>query len=254
MRLETMTWPEVDGTDRDTVVVVPFAAVEQHGPHLPLFTDSAITHGILELLEARDPTFALWLPVQRIGSSPHHLPFVGTLTLTSRTFLDVVTELVASIAEHGFHNFVLLNGHGGNQALLDVALQEIRLRQRTLRLIHVTYWNVARQRFGEIRTSAPGGMGHAGEMETSIMLALHPETVRTDLCQKDGETKRSTFDHEDMLAPSAVGQFRFWDERSRKGVLGDPTTASAEKGRRFLDAAADGVLEAIRDVQSGKLG
>ena len=254
VRLDTLTWPEVAALDREIVVVVPFAAIEQHGEHLPLFTDTRITEGILERLDRVDAGWGLWLPVQRFGSSPHHMPFAGTLTLGSRTFLDVAGDLVTSIVEHGFRNVILLNGHGGNQALLDVAVQESRLRHRHLRIVHVTYWVVAAEAFGALRESPQGGMGHACEMETSIMLALEPSLVRSDRMRPDGEPPRSRFDHRDMLAPGKVGQFRFWDERSKTGPLGDPTTATAEKGERFLAAAADAVAAVVVDLRAGKLG
>jgi creatinine amidohydrolase len=263
MHLADLTWPEVQALDRETPVVVPFAAIEQHGPHLPIGTDTYITEGILWRLEARAPESALWLPVERFGSSPHHMPFPGTVTLSSRTFLDVAREVVESFAEHGFRRFLLLNGHGGNQALLNVAVQEVRLGAgrivpapgaRELRVVHATYWTIAREAFARVRESAPGGMGHACEMETSIMLALRPELVKRELAVADGDPPRSRFDHRDMLEPASVGQFRFWDEWSRRGPIGDPSTASAEKGQRFLDAAVDALIELLGELRKGGIG
>ncbi|HVR76321.1 MAG TPA: creatininase family protein [Planctomycetota bacterium] len=254
MQLVRLTSKEVESLAGTTPVVVPFAAVEQHGPHLPTGTDTFITEGILERLEEIAPGRFLSLPVQRFGSSPHHMPFAGTVTLSSRTFLDVALELVTSLASHGFTNFLFLNGHGGNQSLLDVAVQEARLARRGLRVVHATYWKVAREAFAAIRESPSGGMGHACEMETSVMLALHPELVRLDLMAPGGSAPRSRLDHRDMLEPGQVGQFRYWDEWSANGVIGDPRSASAEKGRRFLDAAAAGVLEVLDALLEGKLG
>jgi creatinine amidohydrolase len=249
-----MTWQEVSALDRSTPVIVPFAAIEQHGPHLPIGTDTFITEGILSALDRRSPGRMLWLPVQRFGSSPHHMPFAGTVTLTSRTFLDVALELVESFVSHGFRSFVLFNGHGGNQSLLNVAVQEIRLRRPDLRVVHATYWTIAAEAFSKIRQSGPGGMGHACEMETSVLLALHPALVKKDRLAPGGDPPRCSFDHKDMLDPAKVGQFRYWNEWSRNGVLGDPTTASAEKGLLFLEAAVSALIEVLDALKEAKLG
>lgn len=264
MYLPDLTTRDVGAFDRALPVVIPFAAIEQHGPHLPIGTDSFIVEGILRRLEEREPRACLWLPVACYGSSPHHMAFPGTATLSSRTFIDLARDLAASFVAHGFTSFVLFNGHGGNRAHLDVAVQEIRMggarnvlaspQGRRLRVVHATYWTVASRAFGEIRESPRGGMGHAGEMETSIILALRPDLVREDLAAPDGERGRSRLDQQDMLEPAGVGQFRFFDECSRAGPIGDPTTASAEKGRRFLDAAVDGLIEVLEDLRGGRLG
>jgi len=123
-----------------------------------------------------------------------------------------------------------------------------------LKIIHATYWVLAAEKFAEIRDSEPGGMGHAGEMETSVMLALHANLVRTDCLEPDGEEQRCRFDHKDMLEPGKVGQFRLWNEWSRKGAIGDPTVASAEKGELFIEAAVDSIAELVDEFKAGRIG
>ena len=264
MYLADLTTEEVDRVDRRLPVVVPFAAIEQHGPHLPIGTDAYIVEGILKTVESRSPDSCLWLPTVRYGSSPHHMPFAGSITLSSRTYLDVACEVTRSISAHGFRDIVLFNGHGGNQSHLNVAVQEIRMgggravtsvpESRSLRVVHATYWVIAREAFAEIRESSPGGMGHAGEMETSVMLALHPELVRSERRIADGRLGRSRFDTHDMLDPGSVGQFRFFDEMSDRGPIGDPSSATAAKGHRFLDAAANALLELLDTFWNGQIG
>ena len=254
MRLINATTRDIDALDRSLPVVVPFAAIEQHGPHLPIGTDTFITDGILRRAEEHSSEPFLVLPVAAYGSSAHHMPFCGTVTLASRTFLDVARDLVASFVEHGFTRFVLFNGHGGNQAHLNVAVQECRLQYRQIRIVHATYWNCAAEAFASIRESSPGGMGHACEMETSVMLALHPDLVRMDLAEASPLRRRCDLDAADMLDSGSVGQFRFWPEMSTSGVLGDPTTASAAKGEQFLDAAARGLLTVLTELGDDRLG
>ena len=254
VNLSESTTTEIDALPRDFPIVIPFAAIEQHGPHLPIGTDTMITEGLLSRAAQRDPNAFLALPVQRFGSSPHHMPFAGTTTLGSRTFLDVAGDLVRSVSNHGFTRVVLFNGHGGNQALLNVAVQEARLASPELRIVHLTYWNAAADAFDRIRETPRGGMGHAGEMETSVMLAFHPELVKIDRLAPDGRWGRCALDMSDMLDGGSVGQFRFWPEMSDTGVLGDPRTASSEKGHRFVDAAVDGLFEVLRELSEGHLG
>jgi creatinine amidohydrolase len=264
MHLADLTSPEVAALPREIPIVVPFAAIEQHGAHLPIGTDTLIVEGILRRLDLRDRAACLWLPVQRFGSSPHHMPFAGSVTLSSRTFLAVAIELAQCFVVHGFRNFLFLNGHGGNQSHLNVAVQEFRMgggervtgsaEGRQLRVVHATYWVIAAEAFAQIRESPLGGMGHACEMETSVILALHPDLVRRDRARADGSPPRTRFDGRDMLAPGPVGQFRFFDEWTTTGPIGDPSTASAEKGERFLDAAVDAIAELLDALRANLVG
>jgi len=254
MLLEEMTSPEVRALSRETVVVIPFAAIEQHGPHLPIGTDTLITEGLVRGLERRMRERFLALPVQRFGASAHHLPFAGTTSLSTRTFLDVARDLGTSMAGHGFKKLLLLNGHGGNQSLLNVAVEELRIRDPEIRAVHATYWVIAQSAFQAIRESPEGGMGHACEMETSAILALREDLVRKDRAARGGSPPRSRFDHRDMLRPAEVGQFRHFDRWSPSGVIGDPTTASAEKGARFLEAAVDALAELVEALGAGRIG
>src|SRR5688572_20752276 len=125
MLLKTATWREIDGLDRNVIIIAPFGAMEQHGPHLPLETDARIAEELVHQIDAAMSSDVLILPVQWAGYSPHHMDFAGSMTLTAETFLRVAVETVGSIAKAGFRRFLLLNSHGGNRSLLDVAAGEL---------------------------------------------------------------------------------------------------------------------------------
>jgi creatinine amidohydrolase len=253
MYLKNATWHEIDDLDRDAIVIVPFAAMEQHGPHLPFETDTRIAEEIVRRIEARMPSDVLLLPVHWAGYSPHHMDFAGSITLTAETFLRVAVEVAGSIAKAGFRRFLLLNSHGGNRALLDVAAVELKVLYPQAAFVSATYWNIARRELEALRESAEGGMGHACELETSIMLSVSPETVLLQLAAADGSWPCSEYFAHDMLGGAQAGLAFSFSELTRSGVNGDPTTASAAKGERFLSAIVDRLTELVRRYRSGEL-
>ncbi len=253
MRLADMTWQEIDALDRSTVVVAPFGSMEQHGRHLPFRTDSLIAEEVSRRLDAARGGRLLVLPTQWLGLSPHHMDFSGTITASVDTFIQVACDIVCSLAEAGFKKFLVLNSHGGNSSILDVAMNRCWTRYKDLQLLPVTYWKVAAAGLRELRESAPGGMGHACELETSLVLAVRPDLVRLDKATPDGQWPVSKFFGTDMLQPGVVGMPRRFSEISKEGAVGDPRTASAEKGERFYDAIVSGLAELVADLESGAL-
>lgn len=253
MFLADCTWKEIQTLDKKTVVIVPFGAMEQHGPHLPMKTDSAIAGEIVQRIEQKLKDSVLILPVQWMGYSPHHMNFGGSITLSAETYIRVAVEIITSIVQAGFNNILLLNAHGGNRAILDVAANELKMQNPFIRFVTATYWNVARAQIQSIRESEPGGLGHACELETSMMLAAHPATVHMELAHPDGAWPCSQFLGQDMLMGSDVGVPSSFAEFTVSGVNGNPLTASSAKGERFLDAIVQRLIELITEIQNGKL-
>lgn len=234
--------------------MLPLGSLEQHGPHLPLWTDTAIVSEIARRVERRMAEQVLLLPPQPVGHSPHHACF-GCLSLDVPAYMAVIRNLCRSLSAMGFEKVLLLNGHGGNDAPCRAALCELKAELPALRVVFASYWTLAADVFARIRTSGPGGMGHACEMETSIMLALYPEQVRISEMRDDGPVTRPIEGRRipDMLHGQPYYMVRNFDELSGTGTVGSPSQASAEKGTLFLDAAVDAVGELVRAFSAGEL-
>jgi creatinine amidohydrolase len=251
MYLSELTSQQVAELDRSTVVLAPFGSLEQHSYHLPLITDSLIGEEIARRLDAQFNNQLLRLPIQWLGYSPHHMMFTGSLTTTIDTFITMVVETLDSIATHGFQKVLMLNSHGGNIAPLEVALQKIQYKHPDKRFVCATYWKVAPKEIAEIRETDMGGMGHACELETSILLAIRPDLVRKDKMEKDGIVPQSQFLFKDMMDGGKVSVCMTFQEFTHHGGFGNPLVASAEKGEKFLSAIVSRLDEVVREMQKG---
>ena len=246
MKLGEMSWPEVKILDKsDLVAVYPIAAFEQHGPHLPFLTDTMETDEVIERLNRRIPDDVLCLPTQWLGYSFHHMRFAGSITATAETHINLITETVDCLLQAGFLKVLIVNGHGGNQSDMSVALQNVKECHPDSRVFAVSHWKAAQPELDKIREAGPHGWGHAGEMETSLMLALRPDLVKDDLPQRDGSHPESEYG-------DRVSQFLRMDEMTEKGVYGDPTFGTAEKGLRMFEAITNSLVDVVHDIQNGK--
>jgi creatinine amidohydrolase len=263
MVLDHLSWPEISSA-RSRICVVPLGSLEQHGPHLPLWTDTAIVSAIASRVEQRVPEVVLLAPAQPIGYSPHHAHF-GCLSLDLESYIALIRGVCRSFAAMGFGRLLLLNGHGGNDVPCRAALCEIKEEHPALDVVLASYWTLAAEAFEGIRSSPKGGMGHACEMETSVMLALHPSQVDMAKAKDDGPlVRRGKQNSEepsnsrlsrvpDMLRPSPYFMVRNFDQISENGTIGLPSLASAEKGERFLEAAVDAVCALVTAYAAGEL-
>jgi creatinine amidohydrolase len=252
MLLSEMTWRDVAALDRSTVAVAVFGATEQHGLHLPLETDALIGSELATRLDRACDGRLLVLPTQWLGLSTHHMKFSGTLTASVETYLAMAAEIIGSVAHAGFQTILVLNSHGGNASILDVVLTKLRSQYPQTRIALVTYWNVAREQIGRLRESPVGSMGHACELETSLLLAAKPDVVRREWMQPDGRWSKSPFAAKDMLIPGSVNVSRTFDEISENGAVGDPSTASAEKGERIFAVVVEQLARVVRELEQSE--
>jgi creatinine amidohydrolase len=253
MFLAEMTWQQVAGLDRSTLVLATFGAMEQHGQHLPLETDALIGSELARRLDRHCGGRLLVLPTQWLGLSTHHMSFPGTISASVETYLSLASEVIGSIAAAGFKKVLVLNSHGGNVSALDVVLTKCRIKYPETRVVLVTYWNAAATELQALRESAEGGMGHACELETSLLLAAKPQVVRKDKLQADGRWSTSKFLGKDMLSGGSASVSRIFAEISKHGGVGDPRTASAEKGEKFFAAIVGRLAELVSEIESGKI-
>jgi creatinine amidohydrolase len=231
------------GRGRSTVVV-PFGAVEQHGPHLPLDTDAVLADRLGPLLAER--LDALCAPTIRIGCSQHHLAFPGTLALRPQSLQMIVHGLVDSLVRHGFRRVVLLATHGGNEPPLQEAgaasrRDGVRVVVPSLRVTVGALLAVARAR--GVPPGAAGG--HAGELETSLMLALAPDLVSKAAITEPGYTGPLDDAAARVLFEDGVGAL------AANGVLGDPRGASSDAGHAYVTAFLDAIERQIDDGAEG---
>ncbi|MGG7566549.1 creatininase family protein [Rhodovulum sp. DZ06] len=231
------------------IAILPTAAIEQHGPHLPVGVDTMIAEGMLNTLRARAPSdmdLAI-LPVQAVGKSNEHLWAAGTLTLTAETALRAWTEIGLSVARAGFRKIVIVNSHGGNLDLVSILSRELRVKAGMLA--------VKSQWFG---FGSPQGMYsdderaygiHGGDAETSLMLHFRPETV--DMSK--AEDFRSTAEDGGIQPIGGITYGWMASDLNPAGVVGNAAIATAEKGRATAEHQVDGFIKLLRAVEAHPL-
>ena len=252
---ETKFWAEMTWTDfetRDmasTIAVLPIAATEQHGPHLPLGSDTFIMEGYIAQVVPRvpDELAVLFLPVQNCGLSIEHTDFPGTLSLPADPLITAWTRLCECVHRTGCRKLVLLNSHGGNTAILDIIAHDLRARLGML--VVMASWH----RFG-----APDGLFsaheqthgiHAGEIETSLMLNFRPDLVRdeeaADFASRSAAIERD-FNWLRVGRPTGFGWMS--QDLSASGAMGNAAAANARKGEACADYGATAFIELLQDI------
>ena len=229
---------------QNAVVILPIASIEQHGPHLPTMTDTRLGYEIATRAArkayAQRPVVVT--PVVWSGLSEHHMPYGGTLTLSHATFRAVIRDLIEAITRHGFRDILISNSHGGNQIAMQQICDELSPTSPAT-LVATTYVSEAGQSLAQYCEDQPGVM-HAGEAETSMMLACEPDLV--DASNLGGIT--DGMDGAGFLkAGKASYRWRPFSAATGNGMAGNPTRANADKGEKMLAAGAEALAALITD-------
>ena len=255
-------WQDLATTDFATldlkraIAVLPVAAIEQHGPHLPLSVDADLASGIIEAALAHLPANlpAIFLPMQSIGFSPEHTSFMGTLTLKAETVIRLWTEVAECACAAGVRKLLIFNTHGGNVGLLDVVARDLRMRKNMQ--VHTTSWfnlplvdedgrdvnarfSADERRFGV----------HAGQIETAMMRALKAERVNMAAAQDFDSTSRDRARKYPVLGNGRSAKLAWAaQDYNPEGATGNAAAATAEDGRALLDAAGRGLARLLCEI------
>jgi creatinine amidohydrolase len=245
---DRMTSAALGRVDRAVPVLLPVGATEQHGPHLPVCTDRLLGETIAAAAEARLPEGVLVCPSVQVGCSEHHLPFPGTLSARHEVFAGYVSDLLASVVGQGFSAVVLLNSHGGNQAIGTVVLERFGYAHPEVRAVFTSWWQLAAPELLQLSTTGPGGVGHACELETSMMLATAPELVDVGAIPSRSGQSAAAWSASDMLRSGRARLYQRQDQVAANGVHGDPSAASADKGHRAISLVTDQLVTVLTDL------
>ncbi|KQW62168.1 creatininase family protein [Variovorax sp. Root411] len=234
-----------------TVAVLPLGATEQHGPHLPLGVDTVLADGIvaasLPLLPAELPV--LFLPTQQIGLSPEHARFAGTLTLSAETLIRVWNEIGAGVARAGVKKLVLFNAHGGHVGAMDIVARELRAAHGLI-VYSVNWFNLPLGDAGAQFSAKEHRFGvHAGEIETSMMLALAPQLVRMGEARDFRSTSEQRAAGYAILGNGKSAKLGWaMEDYNAHGAAGNAAAATAEHGQAVIDAAAQQLALLLAEV------
>ncbi len=256
--LRDLTWQEIEPlANPETVVIVPTAAIEQHGRHLPIEVDTRIVESVSHLAaeRVRGETTVLVTPAVHFGVSGYHMGFPGTITLSMGTFITVVEEVCESLIHHGFRRILVLNGHGGNHDPIKIAARNIADRTGVA-VAAASYWNMAADDLQDIQdTEVDAIPGHACGFETAVMMALRPEdALRTDLMTNG--------------TPDASNRGNYFTKRLRReplvhlpqqagvvspdGWAADPTKGNVANGERYVEIVVSRLAHFLNEFGKGE--
>jgi creatinine amidohydrolase len=248
---QDMTTEEFSELDKErAIAVLPVAAVEQHGPHLPVWVDSCINQGILSLVLERLPEDvpALFLPLMPVGKSNEHAAFPGTLTLSAETLIRLWTEIGESVAAAGIRKLVFFNSHGGQPQIMDIVARDLRARHRMF-VVTLNYWALGLPAGLFSEAERTHGI-HGGSIETSLMLHLRPDLVREEKRQNFIPATVEMEKRYDYLRAEGSGIGFGWQTQdlNAQGACGNALDADAERGRRIVDMIADRFIALLREI------
>ncbi len=256
-RYDRLTWPQMRAAIArrpQPVVAIPFGAVEDHGPHLPLSTDNDILDSVLAEAGRRAAGDLLVLPAIPFGLDEHHMDFPGTITVDMETCLAYVSQVAISVARHGFTHLFIVNGHGSNQSICDLAARKCVLATGVICAATTINAAVSPALVNDVleanRQGGFGSVGHACEYETAMMLHAHPALVQMDQARRDiGQLKLKYFNW-DFPEPSAYAWQDWWSRFSAEGVCGDAAAATPEFGALMFETTVTRFVEMVREFRT----
>ncbi len=239
-------------SERGKVVLIPIGHTEQHGYHLPLSTDTMIINAIGEGTVSASPSLTTFLPVMPYGVSTHRQSFAGTLNAGGRVFEDFWVNVVDVLVARGFDRFYLINGHGGNSSFIINAIKFAGERHQ--RIFCATAWLYLSGPDGiasleKYRQSGMGGMGHACELETSLILHLNSSIVHMERVVDETDFVTTPSYYMDWVEGGALIANPPWDDDTKTGAYGAGSLATAEKGKIWLEAAIAEKVAHIHEIQ-----
>ena len=247
------TGPEIgEIARRGGIVVVPVASTEQHGPALPVSTDSSLVTAVAKGAASRlaGEVEVLVTPTMAFGASHHHMDLGGTISLTVETFQRVIIDIAETLHRDGFRKILVLNGHGGNMAPLGAAAATLAM-ERGIHVAATSYWTLIAHRISEVRESEIGGMAHAGEFETSLQLYLNEVEVRADKIRSTKPNDPSRYFTIDLFGSSRVIYPRTMPEvTGSAGNIGEAKLATKQKGERLFAMCVEEVAAFLEDFNT----
>lgn len=248
-RYNRLTWEEMnDAIEKQKLVVLPTGSTEQHGRHLPLDTDTFLCETVCLEVGRRLPDKVLILPPVPFGLNRHHFDFPGTIHIQPEVFIAFCLNITKSLAYHGFEKILLVNGHGSNTPLVDLVARRTVLETNSL-CFATNYFAFLLAAFEPVRETEV--IAHADELETSLYLHLAGERVRLERAER-GDDRRGEFLSSDSTNPH-VRFNDYWGRWTQSGVHGDPTRATAEKGRILFEAAVEGLVKLVDELRAWPL-
>jgi len=244
-----LTSKEIGSLDKSIPVVLPIGAIEQHGPHLNVETDTLISEFFCNELNKEIPNDVLILPSIAVCCSEHHMDFPGTLTVSHETLLSYLKDLLASIKKNGFKNIIIFNGHGGNQAIGSVVVESFGVKNPDCNIAIMTWWKIASKELFNITETGLFGVGHACEFETSLLQYIEGNNVREDEIVNGPVTKTFDWATADLLRGSKASLHRSMKEHTPNGVYGDPRVATSKKGQQIVEAVMNNLVPIIKDMK-----
>ena len=244
----TLTWTEARArAEQGSVIVIPVAAIEQHGYHLPVDTDNVLVEHVTEEAARRSDGLILTAPIIHYGFNEHNMGFPGTINVRETVFIDFVYDVALSFVRQGFDRIIYVNAHGSNQMLCNLAARRIVNTTRALAAA-VAHWALAREAVDQLRESEyPGGMAHACEFETSMYMYLKPELVEKDkMVPRETPSRLNNFIYDDLFGSGPVHMVNRWSRLTATGVEGDPQLATAEKGKAFAECSIKNLVTFAR--------